>query len=161
MASPRPNWCMSAIQLAPPSFNAVRRSSYAHARLRTTGKLAPELFDAGERFSLDFERARVFGNYARHDMFKTRAGKQEMTDRVALAAKRTMEALGAVGGGRDPPSRRRTSGVPLKDHTRFAASHSVPQLPRRGCLFCLMTRSSAVIQTNNADRGPSDIYRRV
>jgi hypothetical protein len=84
--------------------HAVRRSSYAHERLQATGRLAPELFDAGEQFRMDFERARLSGNYARLDMFKTRAGKQEMTDRVALAAKRIKEALSAVGGGREGTS---------------------------------------------------------
>jgi hypothetical protein len=48
----------------------VRRSVYVHERLHNlTGpqKLADELYDAAEKFRLDFERAQLSGNYARLD----------------------------------------------------------------------------------------------
>ena len=37
--------------------HAVRRTAYVHERLRSAGKLAPELFDAAEKFRMDFERS--------------------------------------------------------------------------------------------------------
>jgi hypothetical protein len=84
--------------------HAVRRSAYVHERLRSTGKIAPELFDAGEKFRMDFERAQLSGNYARLDMFKTRAGKQEITDTVAAAKMRIGRAVEALGRGREGQS---------------------------------------------------------
>ncbi|MFZ0270977.1 MAG: DUF6456 domain-containing protein [Acidobacteriaceae bacterium] len=77
------------------SHAVVRRSAYVHERLRSTGKLAPELFDAAEKFRADFERAQLSGNYGRVDIFKTKSGRQEISDRVALARKRIKEALAA------------------------------------------------------------------
>jgi Domain of unknown function (DUF6456) len=84
--------------------HAVRKSSYVHERLLAAGKLDPVLFDAAEKFRSDFERAQLVGNYARMDLFKTRAGKQDMTDKVAAAKGRIAKALEALGPGRDGPS---------------------------------------------------------
>jgi Domain of unknown function (DUF6456) len=82
----------------------VRRSAYAHERLHSTGKLADEFYDAAEKFRSDFERAQLFGNYARLDLFKTRTGKQELSDSVAIAKGRIAKALEALGGAREGPS---------------------------------------------------------
>lgn len=52
----------------------VRRSAYVHEKLHNlTGpqKLADELYDAAERFRIDFERAQLLGSYARMDLYKT------------------------------------------------------------------------------------------
>lgn len=57
---------------------------------------------AGERFCKDFERAGMTG--ARLDLFKTRAGRQEMSDRIALAKARMRDALNALGRGREGQS---------------------------------------------------------
>jgi hypothetical protein len=85
----------------------VRRSSYVHERLHNlTGpqKLPDELYDAAEKFRLDFERAQLSGNYARLDLFKARSGRQEMSDNVAMAKVRIDKALDALGNGRDGES---------------------------------------------------------
>jgi hypothetical protein len=82
----------------------VRRSAYVHERLHSAKKLAAELYDAAENFRKDFETAQLAGNYARLDLHKTRAGQQEMTNKVALAKKRVSKALGDLGNGRDGPS---------------------------------------------------------
>jgi hypothetical protein len=82
----------------------VRKSSYVHERLHSMGKLAHELYDAAEKFRMDFERAQLFGNYARLDMFKTRSGRQEMSDNVAMAKMRISKSLEALGSGREEPS---------------------------------------------------------
>jgi hypothetical protein len=85
----------------------VRRSAYVHERLHNlTGpqKLADELYDAAEKFRQDFERAQLHGNYARLDLFKARSGRQEMTDRVAIAKSRIDKVLDALGSGKDGPS---------------------------------------------------------
>jgi Domain of unknown function (DUF6456) len=82
----------------------VRRSAYVHERLHNlTGpqKLADELYDAAEKFRMDFERAQLSGNYARLDLFKARSGRQEMSDNVAMAKVRIDKALDALGNGRD------------------------------------------------------------
>jgi hypothetical protein len=60
---------------------------------RIEPKLAHVLYDAAEKFRIDFERAQLGGNYARLDMFKTRSGKQEMSDGVAAAKIRVNKAL--------------------------------------------------------------------
>ena len=39
------------------THHAVRRTAHVHERLRSAGKLAPELFDAAEKFRMDFERS--------------------------------------------------------------------------------------------------------
>ena len=70
----------------------VRRSAYVHERVHSTGKLADELYDAGEKFGADFERAQLSASYARLDMFKTRSGRQEMSDNVAAAKMRIANA---------------------------------------------------------------------
>ena len=82
----------------------VRKSAYVHERLHSAGKLADELYDAAEKFRADFERGQLSGNYARLDMFKTRSGRQEMSDGVAMAKGRISKALEALGGGRGGPS---------------------------------------------------------
>jgi hypothetical protein len=82
----------------------VRRSGYVHERLHSTGKLADELYDAAEKFRIDFERAQLSGNYARLDMFKTRSGRQDMSDGVAAAKIRINKALEALGRGTDGPN---------------------------------------------------------
>jgi Domain of unknown function (DUF6456) len=85
----------------------VRRSAYVHERLHNMSgpqKLADELYDAAEKFRADFERAQLSGNYARLDMFKTRSGRQEMSDGVAIAKGRISKALEALGGGGDGAS---------------------------------------------------------
>lgn len=38
--------------------------------------LADELYDAAEKFRLDFERAQLSGNYARLDLFKARRARR-------------------------------------------------------------------------------------
>jgi hypothetical protein len=53
---------------------------------------------------MDFEKAQLTGNYARLDLYKTRAGKQDMSDRVAAAKGRISNALEVLGKGRDGPS---------------------------------------------------------
>ena len=63
----------------------VRNSAYVHDRMHSAGKLAPELHTAAEKFRMDFERAQLFGSYARSDLFRTRAGKGEITDKFAAA----------------------------------------------------------------------------
>src|ERR1700677_1898138 len=82
----------------------VRRSPYVHERLHSLDKLAYELYQAGEKFRTDFERAQLMGNYARLDMFKTRSGKTEMSDTVAAAKIRINKALEALGRGKDGPN---------------------------------------------------------
>jgi len=84
--------------------NRVRRSNYVHERVHSAKKLADELYDAAEKFRMDFERAQLAGNYARLDMHKTRAGKGEMSDKVALAKLRVSKVLDDLGNGRDRPS---------------------------------------------------------
>jgi Domain of unknown function (DUF6456) len=83
---------------------AVRKSPYVHERWHSAGKLDPDLFAAAEKFRMDFERAGLIGSYARLDLFKTRAGQQEMSDRVALAKVRIRDALNALGRGKDSQS---------------------------------------------------------
>ncbi|MEO7143347.1 MAG: DUF6456 domain-containing protein [Bryobacteraceae bacterium] len=85
----------------------VRRSGYVHERLHSMSgpqKLADELYDAAEKFRMDFERAGMAGNYARMDLFKTRSGQTEMTDKVAVAKVRIAKALKELGNGKDEPS---------------------------------------------------------
>jgi len=53
---------------------------------------------------MDFERAQLSGNYARLDMFKTRSGRQDMSDNVATAKIRVNKALEALGRGKDGPN---------------------------------------------------------
>ena len=48
-------------------------------------------------FRMDFERAQLAGN-------KTRSGKQEMSDGVAIAKVRINKALEALGRGKDGPN---------------------------------------------------------
>jgi hypothetical protein len=82
----------------------VRRSAYVHERLHNlTGpqKLADELYDAAEKFRLDFERAQLTGSYARMDLFKARSGKQDISDSVVMAKVRIDKALDALVKGRD------------------------------------------------------------
>jgi hypothetical protein len=67
-------------------------------------ELDPDLFAAAEKFRMDFERARLIGSYARLDLFKTRAGQQEMSDRVAFAEARIRDALNAQGRGKEGQS---------------------------------------------------------
>lgn len=81
--------------------HAVRRSQYVHERWHSAGKLDPDLFAAAEKFRMDFERAGLIGSYARLDLFKTGAGKQEMSDRVALAKVRIRDAMNALGRAKD------------------------------------------------------------
>lgn len=85
----------------------VRPSPYVHERLHNLKgpqKLADELYDAAEKFRLDFERAQLGGNYARLDLFKTRGGEQEMTDRVAVAKARVARAQKSLRSGNGEPS---------------------------------------------------------
>jgi Domain of unknown function (DUF6456) len=82
----------------------VRKSAYVHERLHSAKKLDHELYDAAEKFRLDFERAQLVGNYARLDLHKTRAGKQDMSDSAAAAKGRIANALEALGKGKDRPS---------------------------------------------------------
>jgi Domain of unknown function (DUF6456) len=85
----------------------VRRSSYVHERLHTLSgpqKLPDELYDAAEKFRMDFERAQLSGNYARLDMFSTRSGKVEMSDKLAQAKGRISKAFQALGNGSEVPS---------------------------------------------------------
>jgi hypothetical protein len=85
----------------------VRRSGYVHERLHNLSgpqKLADELYDAAEKFRMDFEKAQLSGNYARLDLFKTRGGEQEMTDRVAIAKSRVAKAQKALASGGNEPS---------------------------------------------------------
>jgi Domain of unknown function (DUF6456) len=82
----------------------VRISPYVHERLHSSGKLAHELYDAAEKFRIDFERAQLCGNYARLDMFKARSGRQEMSDGVMRAKIRINKALEALGRGKDGPN---------------------------------------------------------
>lgn len=65
------------------------------------GTLAHELYDAAEKFRTDFERAQLSGNYGRLDMFKTRSGKQEMSDAVAAAKIRVNKASKGLGNVKD------------------------------------------------------------
>ena len=81
--------------------HAVRKSPYVHERWHSAGKLDPDLFAAAEKFRLDFERAGLMGSYARLDLFKTRAGQQEMGDRVAEAKGRIRTAMSALGRSKD------------------------------------------------------------
>jgi len=90
--------------LAPSSaivVHPVRKSAYAHERLHGAGKLANELYDAGEKFRMDFERAQLSGNYARLDMFKTRSGRQDMSDNAKIRINKALEGLGR---GKDGPN---------------------------------------------------------
>jgi hypothetical protein len=82
----------------------ARKSAYAHERLHSAGKLANELYDAGEKFRMDFARAQRSGNYARLDIFKTRSGRQDMSANVAAAKIRIHKALEALGRGKDGPN---------------------------------------------------------
>jgi Domain of unknown function (DUF6456) len=82
----------------------VRKSGYVHERLHAGKKLADELYDAAEKFRMDFERAQLAGNYARLDLHKTRAGKGEMSDKVAVAKMRVSKVLDDLGNGRDGAS---------------------------------------------------------
>jgi hypothetical protein len=85
----------------------VRKSTYVHERLHSLNgpqKLADELYDAAEKFRLDFERAQLTGSYARTDLFRTRAGKTEISDNVAIAKMRISKALNELGNGKDSES---------------------------------------------------------
>ena len=85
----------------------VRKSSYVHERLHSLSgpqKLPDELYDAAEKFRKDFERAQLSGSYARLDLFKTRSGKVEISDKLAETKVRVSNALKALGNGRDEPS---------------------------------------------------------
>ena len=62
------------------------------------------MYDAAEKFRLDFERAQLSGNCARLDLFKARSGRQEMSDNVAMAKVRIDKAFDALGNGRDGES---------------------------------------------------------
>jgi hypothetical protein len=78
----------------------IKRSTYAHDRLYAAKQIPHELYTAAEKFRIDFERAQMVGNYSRLDLFKTRAGQQEISDRVAQAKIRITKAINAVGGER-------------------------------------------------------------
>jgi hypothetical protein len=82
----------------------VRKSAYVHDRMHATGKLAAELYAAAEKFRMDFERAQLSGSYARTDLFRTRAGKGEITDKVAAAKYGISKALEDLGELKDGPS---------------------------------------------------------
>jgi hypothetical protein len=71
----------------------VRKSAYIHERLHSAKKLDHELYDAAEKFRMDFEKAQLSGNYARLDLHKTRAGKQDMSDRVTEVVESRIEAV--------------------------------------------------------------------
>jgi hypothetical protein len=105
----------------------VRKSSYVHERMHAAGKLVGELYGAAEKFSTDFERAQLSGTYARTDLFRTRAGKGEITDKVAAAKytfRRRFPESDAQGGRADRRAEilaqatrhqpARTSQVPLR-----------------------------------------------
>ncbi len=82
--------------------HAVRRSAYVHERLHSLSgphKLPDELYDAAEKFRIDFERAQLAGNYARLDLFSTRSGKAEQSDKVGEAKYRVSKALADLGDG--------------------------------------------------------------
>ena len=81
--------------------HAVRNSPYVHERWHSAGKLDPDLFAAADKFRMDFERAGLMGSYARRDLCKTRAGQQEMGDRVAEAKGRVRNAMSALGRSND------------------------------------------------------------
>ena len=82
----------------------VRKSSYVHERMHSTGKLANEFYTAAEKFRIDFEYAQLSGSYARTDLFRTRAGKGEITDKVAAAKYSISKALDDLGELKDGPS---------------------------------------------------------
>jgi hypothetical protein len=87
--------------------HAVRRSAYVHERLHSLSgpqKLADELYDAAEKFRIDFERAQLAGNYARLDLFSTRSGKTEQSDKVGEAKYRISKALADLGDGTNDTS---------------------------------------------------------
>jgi hypothetical protein len=63
--------------------------------------LANGLYDAGEKFRMDFEREQLSGNYARFDMFKTRSGRQDMSDNAKIRINKALEGLGS---GKDGPN---------------------------------------------------------
>lgn len=85
----------------------VRKSVYVHERWHNISgphKLADELYDAAEKFRIDFERGQLAGNYARLDLFKVRSGKQAESDNVSAAKMRVSDALSSIGRGKDGPS---------------------------------------------------------
>jgi hypothetical protein len=81
--------------------HAARKSRYVHERWHSAGKLDPDLFPAADKFRMNFERAGLMRSYARLDLCKTRAGQQEMGDRVAEAKGRVRNAMSALGRSND------------------------------------------------------------
>jgi len=76
--------------------HAVRRSAHVPERLHSLSgaqKLPDELYDAVEKFRVDFERAQLSGNYARLDMFSTRSGKTDMSERLTVPKPRPAAPL--------------------------------------------------------------------
>jgi hypothetical protein len=71
---------------------------------RTIASRLHELYDAAERFRQDFEPAQLMGSYARMDLNKSRRGRQEITDNIALAKVRIDKALDDLGNGKHEPS---------------------------------------------------------
>lgn len=82
----------------------VRKSTYVHERMHAAGKLHQELYGAAEKFRICFERAALSGSYAKTDLFRTRAGKCEITDKVASAKYSISKALDDLGEMKDGPS---------------------------------------------------------
>jgi hypothetical protein len=82
----------------------VRKSSYVHERMHAAGKMDPAVYGAAEKFRTDFERAQLSGSYARTDLFRTRSGKGEITDKVAAAKYSISKALEDLGELKDGPS---------------------------------------------------------
>jgi hypothetical protein len=74
--------------------------------MQAAGKMDPAVYGAAEKFRMDFERAQLSGSYARTDLFRTRAGKGEITDKV--------EGSGISWTSRTclPPRRRQRKKVP-------------------------------------------------
>jgi hypothetical protein len=86
----------------------VRRSGYVHERMHSMSgpqKLADELYDAAEKFRMDFERARLLGSYATIDMLRTSGGGgTDLSDKVAVARSSIRKVLKKLGNGTNETS---------------------------------------------------------
>lgn len=78
--------------------HAIKKSPYAHERMHDHGRIDDEMYDAAERFRIDFAKAGLEGHYASIDMFRSRGpGQPNQSDNVMEARQRVRSALNALG----------------------------------------------------------------
>lgn len=78
--------------------HAIKKSPYVHERMHDIGTIDHEMYDAAERFRIDFAKAGLEGHFASIDMFRTRGpGQPNHSDAVMEARHRVRGALNALG----------------------------------------------------------------